>query len=139
MEDSYRLFNCGRCRKQTKICPRCDRGQIYCEKSCSEASRREKQREAGRRYQRSRRGRFKHAARQQRYRERQAEKVTHQGPPDRPERSIVRPTEADEEPTRAADVVSCDFCGRVCRPFARLVPLRVRRRTRLRISRDRAR
>jgi hypothetical protein len=138
LEDSYRLFNCVRCREQVKICAFCDRGQIYCATGCSRESRREKQRAAGRRYQATYRGRRKHAARQARYRERRKarEKVTHQGPPDPGPRSKLLSSDADVDVELTdAEVVHCDFCGRPCRPFARLDPLRMRRRKRLRLAR----
>jgi hypothetical protein len=135
IEDSYRLYSCGRCRRQTHICPRCDRGQIYCGATCSKHSRRQKQREAGRRYQQSRRGRLMHARRQQRYRQRQRapQEVTHQGIPASSEPSASKSTER-QVPQRSAygpEMVVCDVCGRRCRPFARFEPLRVRRRDRL--------
>jgi len=89
-------------------------------------------RAAGRRYQETFRGRCKHAARQARYRARQREKqiVTHQGPPP----SVVRAasflvmTTSDEQ---TPETIECDLCGRLCLPFARSEPLRVRRRVRL--------
>lgn len=58
-----RFFLCGRCRLQVTICRSCDRGQRYCGQDCAHAARRESVREAGRRYQRSRRGRLAHAVR----------------------------------------------------------------------------
>lgn len=80
MEPTGRFFLCARCRAQVLICSGCDRGQIYCTQACSAAARRASLREAGRRYQASRRGRITHAARARRYRERR-NKVTHQGSP----------------------------------------------------------
>ncbi|OLC12338.1 MAG: hypothetical protein AUH29_16285 [Candidatus Rokubacteria bacterium 13_1_40CM_69_27] len=50
------------------LCRHCDRGDRYCSGTCAERARRTSLREAGRRYQHSRRGRFRHAARQARYR-----------------------------------------------------------------------
>lgn len=141
IEDSYRLFYCARCGRPRDICPRCDRGQIYCCRSCSKQSRREKQGESGQRYQRSLRGRLRHAARQQRYRKRQrsTKEVTHQGSPPKCEESVSESVERDvgqgaEAVPAGPDVVVCEFCGRRCRPFARLEPLRVRRRDRLRLA-----
>jgi len=78
MEATGRLFLCNRCRAQVIVCSRCDRGQIYCADGCAEAARRASLRAAGRRYQKSRKGRFKHAERNRRYRLRQ-QKMTHQG------------------------------------------------------------
>ncbi len=82
MPPSFRLFNCLRCFLLTKVCTPCDRGQVYCAAECSHEARREKNREAGKRYQESDRGKLKHAARQVRYRMRSTEcrrNVTHQG------------------------------------------------------------
>jgi hypothetical protein len=47
----------------------CDRGQVYCTGECAKKARRQSMREAGRRYQASKKGRQAHAARQSRYRE----------------------------------------------------------------------
>ena len=76
-----RLFVCARCRCQVWVCSRCDRGQRYCGQACSERARRDSVRAAGARYQRSDKGRARHAARQRRYMARvRAEAVmTHQG------------------------------------------------------------
>ena len=79
---SARLYLCVRCRQQVIICSHCDRGNIYCPDGCSEQSRSEKQKEAAQRYQSTPNGRRLHAKRQQQYRQRQREKVTHQGSPD---------------------------------------------------------
>jgi hypothetical protein len=94
-----RHFLCARCREPVLVCSHCDRGQIYCPTGCATVARRQSQREAGRRYQRSLPGRFKHAARSRRWRQRQAllavpvapaatatatataQSVTHQGSP----------------------------------------------------------
>ena len=68
MDESARLFLCARCLVQVRLCSRCDRGQRYCTPSCSSVARDTAQREAGRRYQRSRVGRMAHAARSRRWR-----------------------------------------------------------------------
>lgn len=79
MEEAVgRMFLCERCRAQVVLCSRCDRGNVYCGPACAASRRRESIRAAGRRYQQSRRGRFTHAARTRRYRERH-QKVTHHG------------------------------------------------------------
>jgi hypothetical protein len=78
MEPVGRMFLCGRCRAQVVLCSHCDRGNVYCGPGCAEIRRQESIRAAGSRYQRSRSGRFAHAARMRRYRERQRE-VTHHG------------------------------------------------------------
>ena len=92
-DEPARRFLCARCRAPALVCSRCDRGQIYCAAGCAAVVRQQSQREAGLRYQCSRPGRFKHAARTRRWRERQAllavpvarsematpQSVTHQG------------------------------------------------------------
>ena len=78
METPGRRYLCVRCRIAVLICSRCDRGQRYCADGCARQARLSSMRQAGRRYQASRRGRHKHAERQRRYRERKV-KVTHQG------------------------------------------------------------
>jgi len=83
---SARFFLCARCRSQVLVCRRCDRGQIYCSAVCSGDTRRQRQREANRRYSKTRVARHKNAQRQHRYRQRQRalgtgfkKKVTDQG------------------------------------------------------------
>jgi hypothetical protein len=61
---------CGRCRSQVLVCRQCDRGQNYCIGTCAQEARRDKQREARRRYQATPRGRAMHVARSRRYRAR---------------------------------------------------------------------
>ena len=125
MQSSARLYNCARCRCQVVICSHCDRGNIYCGKRCSESARRQSRREAGRRYQKTRRGRFAHAARQRRYRRRRRAKVTHQGsPPDGSDETLPaesrKPARGSEEPGAVpSDGIRCCFCGRVCSHFLR--------------------
>ena len=80
-EPTYRLYNCQRCRVQVRLCSRCDHGNIYCAGECARIRRRESLRRAGARYQRSRRGAQRHAARQRTWRIRRREEVTHQGCP----------------------------------------------------------
>jgi len=72
MEPPGRRYLCARCRCAVLICSRCDRGQRYCAGGCAEAARACSLRAAGQRYQASPRGRHAHAARQRRYRGRQA-------------------------------------------------------------------
>lgn len=94
-DEPARRFLCARCHAPALVCSLCDRGQIYCAAGCAAAVRQQSQRDAGRRYQGSLRGRFRHAARTRRWRERQAllavpvdrsemaspQSVTHQGSP----------------------------------------------------------
>ena len=67
-----RLFLCARCQAQVLVCSRCDRGQRYCANGCANITRRSRQREASNRYQQSRAGRHKHAARTHQWRKRRA-------------------------------------------------------------------
>jgi hypothetical protein len=132
---SSRFYLCAGCREQVVICSCCDHGNIYCGQGCAEAARRRAQREAGRRYQSSRRGRRKHAERARRYRERQ-KKVTHQGSPASPiddvisHSAVVAPRVVLRVP-RAFPQQSpswrCHLCGRPCSPFLRTGFLRRRR------------
>ena len=125
MQSNARLFNCARCRCQVVICSHCDRGNIYCGTRCSQTARRHSQREAGRRYQRTRRGGFAHAARQRRYRQRRTTKVTHQGsPPDVADETLPAESRTSarrrEEPVAVpAAGIRCHLCGRVCAHFLR--------------------
>lgn len=131
MPPSARLFLCARCRAQVLVCSRCDRGQIYCAEDCSQTSRRACMREAGRRYQLSRRGRFAHAERMRRYRSRQKE-VTHQASagaaPDvlLPLNSATPDTISVAAPLDEPAVPRCCFCHRACSSFVRIGPLRRR-------------
>jgi len=78
-KETYRLYSCGRCARQVRICRGCDHGNQYCAGECAAVRRRESRRRAGARYQLSYRGASRHAARQHAWRWRQAQKVTHQG------------------------------------------------------------
>ena len=78
-QQSYRLYSCRRCAQQVSICRDCDHGNIYCAGECAQICRRESTRRAAEHYQLSQRGASRHAARQSAWRERQAQKVTHQG------------------------------------------------------------
>lgn len=121
MELSARLYNCARCHRQVTICSHCDRGNIYCGKSCADRARRTSIGTAGKRYQSTRRGRFKHAERQRRYRS-QRKKVTHQGSPEPPPNDSL--ITRSEEPLLLAVIedegIRCHFCGRLCSDFLRL-------------------
>ena len=96
-----RLFLCVGCRVQVVLCSHCDRGNRYCSRTCWRQTHDLARREAACRYQRSRAGSVRHAARSQRWRQRTAlraaegagaditgctdadaaHKVTHQGSP----------------------------------------------------------
>ena len=74
-----RLFQCARCFCQTLICSLCDRGNQYCSKACSYQARHDSHKRANRKYAQTRKGKHHNAKRQQRYRQRQTQKVTDQG------------------------------------------------------------
>ena len=125
------------------LCRACDRGNIYCSAECSLFRRKEYQRCASQRYQLSREGRLKHAARAASYRARKKQIVTQQGSHDRVEHvSLVVETEVEildkqeseqqiaEEAELAVEpaaddtsyMVRCYGCSRWCGPFARQEP-----------------
>ena len=131
MPASVRLFVCVRCRAQVIVCRRCDRGQIHCNSDCAELSRHSSMREAARRYQRSRHGRFAHAERMRRYRSRQ-NKVTHHGSVMPAADALLAPTSTTSAATAPVPITTppvlehCHFCQCVCSGFVRLGPLRRR-------------
>ena len=136
MPETGRMFLCGLCRAQVVLCRRCDRGQIYCGRGCAGRARGEAQREAGERYQRSRRGRFAHAARALRYRAR-CKIVTHQGSAEPAPGDLLLPEAAVVAPQFVIRVEPsarhCAHCGARCAAAVRLGYLRHRRR----LARDR--
>jgi hypothetical protein len=133
MEASCRLFLCARCRKQVLICRRCDRGQIYCPDGCAIIARRKSVREAGRRYQQSRQGRFKQAERIRRFRLRK-QNVTHQGSESVAENDLLPANSAKvdkrvvlPDQTYPLNTLRCHFCGASCSDFVRYSFLHRRR------------
>ena len=78
---SHRLYQCAACGQTVHICRTCDRGNRYCAGTCARLRRIESLRRAGARYQCSRRGATRHAARQGALRARRIKEVTHQGSP----------------------------------------------------------
>ena len=140
-EKTYRLYSCRRCIQQVRICAQCDRGNRYCAGECATIRRRESLRRAGERYQLSYHGACRHAARQSAWRERQAQKVTHQGSlPDAvpiivtaiaiqtttegPHAAIASIQLPLQPYRRAPCAPSCSFCRRVLPAFARFGRLR---------------
>ena len=128
MENSARQFICACCRRQVIICSDCDRGNIYCSKSCSRSVRKKSQREASRCYQKTRKGKLKNAARQKSYRQRQKVKiVTHHGSQDLPPHDLLppEPNEGISEVTEEhVENNRCCFCNKICSPFIRTGYLR---------------
>lgn len=126
-----RMFLCGCCRSQVLVCRCCDRGQIYCIKTCAQKVRAERQREARRRHQATPRGRAMHAERNRRYRDRMR-CVTDHGPSKEPERRPSRnldggATLSQPAPSRKSPGLQfCHNCGRSASTFLRRSPLRTR-------------
>jgi hypothetical protein len=141
-EESYRLYSCGRCARQVRICRDCDRGNRYCAGECAAVRRRESLQRAGARYQCSHRGASRHAARQSAWRQRRAQKVTHQGsvrsavagtvttsssPRSRFRRThaaLTSRTARRSFPRPPPSWSGCSFCDRPLPRFTRLGPLR---------------
>ena len=128
MPESSRIFYCVLCKEQCVICSCCDRGQIYCSKTCSNSARRSSCLAAGERYQKTHYGRLKHAMRQSRYRQRKREetkKVTHQGSP--PSKDCDLLSSELNEANKRTDY--CHFCGKAVNGFLRRCFLGASRRT----------
>ena len=139
-EPAYRLYNCEHCQVQVRICERCDHGNVYCAGECARIRRRESQRRAQARYQRSRSGAQRHAARQRRWRERQRQTpkiVTHQGSPVAVTQCIVAvspviqsqpidasPGEPEQLPKVRPPLERCAFCGAALPDWTRQRPWR---------------
>jgi hypothetical protein len=138
-QETVRRFLCACCRIAVYLCTACDRGQRYCSADCARSARRQSQREADRRYQRSPRGRLKHAERSRCYRLRRSV-VTEQGSILSPEHDVSRgsepnealvpvlPVETETRPVSKAapDKLECRLCRRWCAPWVRHAPLRRR-------------
>jgi len=114
-DQTGRLFLCARCQAQVLVCSQCDHGQRYCANGCANITRRSRQREAGKRYQQSRAGRHKHAARMHQWRVRRAASakiVTHH-------RSQVPPADAVLPANESPPAISPDSQAQSpCSPIA---------------------
>lgn len=120
---SARLYYCRRCQAQVIICSSCDHGHRYCSKGCAAIARLASLKRAGKKYQSTRAGRFNNAVRQQRYRERQKQRVTHQGSllmtsHDVLKNHRIRPEKVKKQVQMGGDLI-CHHCGAVCDPFLR--------------------
>lgn len=117
-----RMYACALCQREVLLCSGCDRGQRYCSVGCRQQARRASLRKAGRRYQDTRAGRFAHARRARRYRQRQ-EIVTHQASQAAPMPATVVVDPAQAEVAQAAAVTTaawrCCRCGGTCLPTVR--------------------
>lgn len=145
---SHRLYQCAACGQTVHICRTCDRGNRYCAGTCALLRRIESLRRAAARYQCSRRGATRHAARQGALRARRIKEVTHQGSPalapavqlpaEAMETTGVRedgdathretqsgvPSVAGALAISAVASFACGFCRRRLTPWIRMGPLR---------------
>ncbi|MCK5477339.1 MAG: hypothetical protein KAI44_00330 [Methylococcales bacterium] len=123
MQTSSRLYQCHRCHAPVVICHRCDHGQRYCAKGCSKKARIASQKRASKKYQATRAGRFNNAARQQRFRVRQKQKVTHhcsfQIPPHDVLSKQLKTPKSPMPHQKQTKIIHCHHCGEVCSPFLR--------------------
>ena len=123
MPSSSRLYFCSRCHVQVIICSHCDRGQRYCTGKCRYQARSESIKRSRIKYQSSRQGRFNNAARQQRFRDRHSQKVTHQGSPSIRQNDLLRisltETKKTPKPSFSGSTIHCHYCGAQCDPFLR--------------------
>jgi len=123
MQPTGRLYLCANCREQIFICRHCDRGNRYC-RDCAQSVRQACVREAGQRYQSSRRGRFAHAERARRYRRRRQE-VTHHGSLAAGSNDVLQAdldaavAVVDVATHTAASSPCCHCCGRPLPAFVR--------------------
>jgi hypothetical protein len=123
MPVSSRLYHCCLCHARVIICSRCDRGQRYCADDCRHEARSASRKRAVVKYQSSRKGRFNNAARQQCFRQRQQQKVTHQGSTPQYLHDLLKTRltalKKAQKPSLADDSCQCHFCGVLCDPFLR--------------------
>lgn len=123
MQTSSRLYQCQRCHAQVIICHRCDHGQRYCANGCRKKARMASLKRARQKYQTTRAGRFNNAARQHRFRDRQKQKVTHQGSLQIPRCDVLsRQFITSKSPRiypKQTVIMCCHYCGEVCSPFLR--------------------
>jgi len=123
MQTSSRLFHCLRCHAQVIICHMCDKGHRYCANGCRQKARLASLARASKKYQKSRAGRFKNAARQHRYRQRKKQKVTHHSSQLIALNDVLKPVvktrKSVKQPPKHSHIMKCDYCGEVCNPFLR--------------------
>jgi hypothetical protein len=113
MKQAPRLFQCALCHTQSRVCSKCDRGQIYCGKVCAVFARKKSMQLAGMRYQKTFNGKRNHAARQARYRMRQSKIVTHRCSPSMLQHASMHSFENKPKKTengQKESAVICCFC-----------------------------
>lgn len=132
---SARLYQCARCQDQVLICSHCDRGNIYCAGDCSDLSRKEKLKEAQKRYEKTDKAKKAKAKRQQRYRQCKKRKATHQGSKITPLYDLLLiELERLKKQLKKCHFTNCihhccHFCGAQCQEFIRLFFLAPKRQT----------
>ena len=129
MLPSARFYLCARCRRQVVVCRGCDRGQRYCSATCSRIRRSELQREAKRRYAKSRAGRHNNAERQRRFRARLRDQkppitqiVTDQGSAPQGHADTLKPdrfSSINRPISHQATDIRCHICAHCCDPLLR--------------------
>lgn len=111
---SQRLYHCLRCHAQVVICTHCDRGNRYCTQGCSRLARQDSRKRAAKKYQQTRIGHINNAARQQRFRDRQKQKVTHQCSIPIPHHDVVKSRPVAywrrEKTVKHRTFEACHFC-----------------------------
>ncbi len=121
MQTSSRLYHCCRCHAQVIVCSRCDHGQRYCAGQCRHEARSDSLKRAARKYQSSRPGRFNNADRQQRFRQRNKQIVTHQGSPQNRPHDLLKvdltQPEKAKKPWLTRSTLYCHYCDAVCEAF----------------------
>ncbi len=123
-----RVYNCERCHQQVKICSPCDRGNIYCV-DCGTIARQEKQKEANHRHQKTAKGRFNNAERQNKFRaeqhkkETEEKKVTYQGSTSNTDSSSCHQASDTGaqwfQEQQSGGKCCCHFCGREVSDYLR--------------------
>lgn len=123
--NTLRSFQCVRCAKQVNICTHCDRGNTYCNASCSSLSRKINQLAASIRYQSTFAGKLNHALCQRRYRARlRARRVWHDEKVI-DQRSQPKTSELPSPPVTPTTcgvqktIQICHFCGKKVSEFLR--------------------
>ena len=130
MDTSSRKYQCLHCHALVIICHRCDHGQRYCTNGCSVQARKDSTKRASKKYQATRRGRFNNAARQQRFRAKEKQKVTHHSSLKITLHDVLTkrltPAKKIKTPMKYEITMRCHHCGEVCSPFLRDEFLRYR-------------
>jgi hypothetical protein len=124
LAEVFRTFNCRLCGKLGSICSFCDRGQVYCTRSCAKEARRAQVRRASKCYQETPAGRQNHRDRQVPYRKRKRQKdfsetVTHHSSHSV---ELSAPSPDNNAGTTVTAVVSlyiCCICGKQGSAYSR--------------------